>query len=366
MQNGLPEFAGDGEHQVEIVDGEQLVSQDLLGFDQVADVGPAEMGASVAIASGVDGRGIFSERGVAHDEPPCARHSRAGAGHSRGQDAIEHIHAPRHAFDQILRRADAHQIAGLIGRQDRVDHVEHGVHVRFALADAQAADGIPVETQLGQIAGRLLAQVGVDSALDDAEECLTSARLGGLAPLGPGVGAGQGGDVVRVVVRIGALVEADDDVGPQVLLDGDGFFRRETMGRTVQVGAEGDAVGVDLASLGEAEDLETAGIGEDGAVPGHESVQAAQGGDQFVAGAKVEVIGIGQDDRGLHRVQGAGRDRLDGGLGANRHEDRRRYVAVRGVVHAGAGGPVGCLEVEIKKRAGVWHRVYRVLASCSD
>ena len=45
-----------------------------------------------------------------------------------------------------------------------------------------------------------------------------------------------------------------------------------------------DPVVGDLADLGEAEDLEAAGVGEDRPVPAHEAVQAAQLGDQLVAG----------------------------------------------------------------------------------
>ena len=56
------------------------------------------------------------------------------------------------------------------------------------------------------------------------------------------------------------------------------------------------ASSVDLAHVGEAEDLEAAAVGEDGAVPVHEAVQAAQLGDELVAGPQGEVVGVAEDD----------------------------------------------------------------------
>jgi hypothetical protein len=62
----------------------------------------------------------------------------------------------------------------------------------------------------------------------------------------------------------------------------------------VQVRLEDDAFVGDLAQTGEAEDLVAAGIGEDGAGPGHEAMQAAELADQFVAGAQEEMVGVGR------------------------------------------------------------------------
>ncbi len=59
---------------------------------------------------------------------------------------------------------------------------------------------------------------------------------------------------------------------------------------------KGHAFFGDLAQAGEAEDLEAAGIGEDGVGPGHEAVQSAELADEFVAGAQVEMIGVGEED----------------------------------------------------------------------
>ena len=58
------------------------------------------------------------------------------------------------------------------------------------------------------------------------------------------------------------------------------------MGIAVQMRLKGDARFGDLAQAGEAEDLESAGIRQDGARPRHEAVQAAKLADGSMAGRK--------------------------------------------------------------------------------
>ena len=84
-----------------------------------------------------------------------------------------------------------------------------------------------------------------------------------------------------------------------------------------------------LPQPGQGEHLEAAAVGEHGAVPAHEPVQAAHGLHHLVPGAQVEVVGVGQ----LHlaadllQIQGGHRP-LDGPLGAHIHEHRGLHRAV--------------------------------------
>ena len=103
------------------------------------------------------------------------------------------------------------------------------------------------------------------------------------------------------------------------------------MGRAVEVAGEGHAVIVDLAQVGQAEDLEAAGIGQDRSVPGHEPMQPAQARDPLGGRAKVEVVRIPEDHLGTGVAQVPRGERLDGGLGADRHELRGLDDAVRGL-----------------------------------
>ena len=88
-----------------------------------------------------------------------------------------------------------------------------------------------------------------------------------------------------------------------------------------KMGAEADAFVGDFAELAERENLEAAGVGEHGAGPADEAVQAAHAADGFVAGAEVEVVGVAEDDLGAEDFEDVLGDGFDGAGGAHGHED---------------------------------------------
>ena len=133
--------------------------------------------------------------------------------------------------------------------------------------------------------------------LDDPEQGLVGAGVGPPAALGPAVGAVEG--LAGALVGGGgleALVEGHDHVRPQLLLSPDGHLGGQAA-LAVDVGAEGDPVLVQARRWAR---LKTwaAGVSEEGAVPGHEAVQAPQAGHRLRPGAQGEVVGVGQDDLG--------------------------------------------------------------------
>ncbi len=113
------------------------------------------------------------------------------------------------------------------------------------------------------------------------------------------------------------------------------------MKRTVQVTAKCDPILVDLAVRFEREDLVAARIGQDRTLPAHETVQPAQFGDEFVARAQVEVVGIRQHQGGAQFAQLGRCDALDRALRADRGEDGCEDVAVGCMQDAGARLAVG-------------------------
>jgi hypothetical protein len=82
------------------------------------------------------------------------------------------------------------------------------------------------------------------------------------------------------------------------------------------------------------EHLEAAGVGQDGPIPGHERVQAAELGDQLGAGPEVQVVAVSEHDRRAQLAQLVRVDALDRRLRADGHEGGSRHVAVRGGEYA--------------------------------
>ena len=101
------------------------------------------------------------------------------------------------------------------------------------------------------------------------------------------------------------------------------------MAGAVQVGSEGDPVGVDLPAVGQGKDLVPAGIGQQRARPTHELVEAAKPGDRLVAGAQVQMVGVGEEQSCAQSFQLRGGDGLDRRLRAYGGEERGEQFAVR-------------------------------------
>ena len=136
----------------------------------------------------------------------------------------------------------------------------------------------------------------------------SGARVGGERALRPAVGAlGRIGHDRPRRAREDRLVEGDRDVRAERLLDADRELRREPVDRAVEVAAERDAVLVDDPQVAERDDLEAARVGQDRAVPVHEPMQAAEPRDPLVPGPQVQVVGVGQDDRGADVAEVVGR-----------------------------------------------------------
>ena len=98
--------------------------------------------------------------------------------------------------------------------------------------------------------------------------------------------------------------------------------------------AEGRALFGNLAQVRQGKHLEAAAVGQDGMGPIHEGMQPARFLHNVLAGAEMEMIGVGQNDfraQLLHFPRSHG---LHGRLGANGHVNGRGDIAVRGMHHA--------------------------------
>src|SRR5690606_16366522 len=168
-----------------------------------------------------------------------------------------------------------------------VDDVERGIALFRALPYRQATDPEAGEPERGGLLCALGPELGGGTSLDDPEESLVGPLVHGEPPLGPPEGASHLAlhDLPR---RRQADTDVEDhgDVGADVLLDPDRVLRSEMDPRPVVDGPERGAPLLDLRV--EREDLETAGVGEDAALPRHEGVDAAHLLHEVLAGAEHE------------------------------------------------------------------------------
>ena len=188
----------------------------------------------------------------------------------------------------------------------------------------------------------LYTQVSKGAALIDAEQqlvrvgCLALLLQTGhlsLAALEPAGGALTAGFGVRVLGRIlHTLIKGHCNGGTQVCLDLHTLLRAHKDAVAVQMGSKGHAFFRDLTQLGQAEHLESAAVGQDGAVPAGKLVQAAHIGYQLITGAQMQVVGVAEHYLGADLLQILrGQAALDGTGGGNILEGRGLHRAVHGL-----------------------------------
>ncbi|MEY4246312.1 MAG: hypothetical protein RLZZ245_3897 [Verrucomicrobiota bacterium] len=252
------------------------------------------------------------------------------AGDSGGHHAVKHVNPTRDHFEDLRWSAKAHGVARFILRQKGDGVFDGAKHFVFGFTYGNAADCVAVEVEFDEFASRLLAEVGVDRALDDAEMVL-SARprfgfVGGdpfLAALGPSTREGEGFSGVCLIARVGwALVEKHGNVGAEGGLNFHAELRSEEHLRTIEVILEADAFLGDFPKFRERPDLESARVSEHGFLPSGEIMESAEVADQFVAWAEPEVVGIPENDLRTEFLDFLGVESFDGALSADGHENR--------------------------------------------
>jgi len=209
----------------------------------MVEVGAAVPGASGAGALRVERAGVLGMAGVAQVEHAARSEAPRRAPGARRHHAVEHVDPARHRCQQVIRRADAHEVARPVRRQTRHRAVQHRKHGRLAFAHSQSADRVALEADGGQRPRRCCPQVREHAALHDAELAVARTRQEGVAgACGPAHRQRHAG--LRLRGRGGeggALVQRHGDGGVELVLDLRGAFGRQAVGAAIQVGAEGDA-----------------------------------------------------------------------------------------------------------------------------
>ena len=292
---------------------------------QVIDVCARVVTARVAVASFLQRAKIELVLGAFDVVSARPRVDRAVAGATCGGHAVEGVAAVFHAGEDVIHGGDAEHMTWTVLRH-RVADPCAGVADETLLD--RAADAHAVEVQRGDLRGRVSAQILVIRALHHAIQRLI--RLPDSISRQPLVlvhaSAGPAERAFHRILLVGAgvhqrgeLIEREHDVRAELVLDAHRNLGGETMCVTIQRRLECHAVlvhpghaflalGDDVVRLhaghvhrqrlleadAQRHDLETAGIGERGPIPVHETRQAAGRVQHVLARALEQVEGVGQ------------------------------------------------------------------------
>src|SRR5688572_18631666 len=120
------------------------------------------------------------------------------------------------------------------------------------------------------------------------------------------------------------------------------------MTRAIEVRLELRPFLADDTSFGQGEDLKPPAIGQDGAMPADEFMEAAASRNQFIAGAEEQVVGVAENDFGTRVNEVSMQCRLHRPLRPDRHERRRLHNPMRGVQLATSRRAVSAVQGEMK------------------
>src|SRR6266446_1063996 len=323
----------------------------------MTQIGARVAAADAAGAIRIDGPLVLRIARVLDEHAAFAGVEAGMARGSRGEDAVHHVDAKGDVVGDLFGAADAHEIAGTVFGEECGDFGGHFAGRLVRLADGESADRIAGKIEVEKLTGAFPAQVGKSCALNNSELPLRQVAVALRAFLkivasasSPRGGSCDGGfGMVARRGRFDTFIEDHGDIRAERELNLYGLLRGKEMLRTIEMRAEAHAFVGHFSKRGETEDLVTAGIGKDGARPGHELMQAAELAHEFMAGTQIKMIGIREDDFRAEVFERFLGERFDGGLGANGHEEWGFDGAVwRGQAATAGTGRVGFCYVKRK------------------
>jgi len=266
--------------------------------------------------------------------------------------AIEHVDSPRDPLEQIDRAANPHQVPRLVRGEGRGRDIQDAIHFFRRLADAQAADGVAIKTDLDQLLGALASQIGIEPPLDNRKLGLIFSNRGCLASSRP-----PDRSVHRIAKRLDRIGKRDHmiqdhgDVAAEFFLNADRIFRAQVNRRAIEMGFERRAVFGYAIHFAKRKDLKPAAVGQDRMAPSHEPMQSSKFRNQIAARTQREVIRVPEKNLRARRFDLIDREPLDGPLRADRHERRGLDHSVRQSQPTAPGGRrrIGFQEFERKR-----------------
>ena len=131
----------------EVVYRGDLQPKDLVSADEVVQVSQAVLLVDEGRTLGIDRAELLRPLRVADIDRAVAREELAVAPVAGRHDAVKHIDTAGNVLQQVDRRTDAHQVAGLVLGEDAIGKLNHLVHLLRGLPDGKATDGIPFSAE---------------------------------------------------------------------------------------------------------------------------------------------------------------------------------------------------------------------------
>src|SRR6188472_801601 len=128
--------------------------------------------ARVAAAAGIERPIVLRIPCVLDVDPALAGEELAVTRVPRRHDTVEHVDAPGHALDEVLRGPGSHEVARAIDRKPRGGLPGDLIHQVDRFANAESANRVPFEPDGDGRISTGVPQILEDTPLDDAELCL--------------------------------------------------------------------------------------------------------------------------------------------------------------------------------------------------
>ena len=162
----------------QVVDREEAVRQQLLGSEEVRQVGTAKAPAGAAITPGIHRLLLVQVARVAQIEAPPSDPGLPITGNPGGQDGVEEVNAAKDGLKQVNWRSETHQVANAkIPLKRGNSRVDRCVALLWGFVPRQTAKVDSIKRQRADVGGRFGAQFRVDSTLRNAKERLAWAAV---------------------------------------------------------------------------------------------------------------------------------------------------------------------------------------------
>ena len=153
---------------VQVVQRQQDGAKHLVGFEKMAKIRSAQVSVRARQAS-LKRLRITLVAQVSQFQLALIRERGGIATISSRHYAIEHVDASPNTLQQILRRADSHQVARPIFRQQRARMVQRCVHFGRRFPNAEPSNGVTRKIEIDQALSRFFAEIFIQTALNDAK-----------------------------------------------------------------------------------------------------------------------------------------------------------------------------------------------------